>query len=223
MRLTGERVLVQTADLLPAQGKRAGWSQPTVLFANHAGHRDPLVLAANLPSSFLIADGTALASLPSKLRSLLDPLVVPPLNGDAVLRGGTPRERIRRALEAGHSVLVLPDGAPGVPASLSRFRLDALHAALETGSPIRAIGILGTSGVLQPPRNWKAGTGNWKLQTGNSKIGKGTAEVRWSEPFFAEIKDHSDVAALRERVRNALAGLCEDTLVSDTEPEPKGS
>ena len=97
------------------------------------------------------------------------------------------------------------------------------NAAQTTGSPIRAIGILGTSGVLQPPRNWKAGTGNWKLQTGNSKIGKGTAEVRWSEPFFAEIKDHSDVAALRERVRNALAGLCEDTLVSDTEPEPKGS
>jgi len=223
LRLTGERVLVQSADPSPSRGESAGWSQPTVLFANRAGQRDPLVLAATLPSSFLIANGTALTSLPSKMRSLLEPLVVAPLNGDAVPRGGTLRERIRRALEAGHSVLVLPDGPPGVPASLSRFRLDALHAALETGSPIRAIGVLGTSGIPQPPRNRKSETGSWKLGTGNSKVGNGTAEVRWGELFFAEGKDHAEVAALRERVRKALGRLCGDTVISEPESELKDS
>ena len=223
LRLTGERVIVPSADLVASPGNRPLWSEPTVLFANRASHRDPLLLVATLPSSFLIADSTALASLPSKIRSLLHPLVVPPLNADALPRGGTLRERIRRALEAGHSVLVLPDGPPGVPASLSRFRLDALHAALETGSPIRAIGVLGTSGTLEQGRSWKWATGNRELKRRNSELGNGTAEVRWGEPFFAEPKDHSDVAALRERVREALAGLCRDNAGSDAQFELKDS
>ncbi len=214
LRLTSERVIVQSAAPVPSPGNREAWSGPAVLFANRAGHRDPLVLAAALPSSFLIADGTALASLPSKMRSLLDPLVVPPLNGDTVPRGGTLRERIRRALEAGHSVLVLPDGPPGLPASLSRFRLDALHAALETGSPIRAVGVSGTSGIQQQSG---LAIGNWKSETGNSKLRNGTVEVRLGEPFFAEVEDHSDVAALRERVRKALALLCRNTVALDAE------
>ena len=213
LRLTGERVIVQSADIVPSPGKRPMWSEPMVVFANHG---DPLLLVATLPSSFLIADRTALSSLPAKIRSLLDPLVVPPLNGDAVPRGGTLREQIRRALEAGHSVLVLPDGPRGAPAPLSRFRLDALHAALETSSPIRAVGVLGTSGILQQ-------TGSRKLEIENSKLGNGTAEVRLGEPFFAEVKDHSDVATLRERVRKALAALCRDTLASDAERERKDS
>jgi acyl carrier protein len=193
LRLTGERVAVKCAD-------RAAWTQPAVLFANRAGPLDPLVLAASLPSPFLIAESTALASLPPRMRSLLDPLVVPPLNGDAAPPGGTLRERIRRALEDGHSVLVLPDGPPGVAPSLSRFRLAALHAALETGRPVRAIGVLGTAGILLPLINRKLGTRNLKLENG-------MAEVRFGGPFAAEQKDHSDVAALRERVRAALAAL----------------
>ena len=221
LRLTGERVIVRSADLVASPSKSAVWSEPTVLFVNRVSHRDPLLLAATLPSSFLIADATALASLPSNIRSLLDQLVVQPLNGNALPRGGTLRERIRRALEAGHSVLVLPDGPPGVPASLSRFRLDALHAALETGSRIRTIGLLGTSGTVQQRRSWKLATGNRELETGNSKLGNGTAEVRWAEPFFAEIKDHSEVAALRDRVREALAELCRDDAGSDAESERK--
>jgi len=217
LRLTGERVIVRSADLVASPSKSAVWSEPTVLFVNRVSHRDPLLLAATLPSSFLIADATALASLPSNIRSLLDQLVVQPLNGNALPRG----ERIRRVLEAGHSVLVLPDGPPGVPASLSRFRLDALHAALETGSRIRTIGLLGTSGTVQQRRSWKLATGNRELETGNSKLGNGTAEVRWAEPFFAEIKDHSEVAALRDRVREALAELCRDDAGSDAESERK--
>jgi 1-acyl-sn-glycerol-3-phosphate acyltransferase len=223
LRLTGERVIVQRADLVPSPGKRAMWSEPAVLFANRAGDLDPLVLAATVPSSFLIADSSALASLPSEMRWLLDPLVVPPVNGDAVPRGGTLRERIRRALEAGHSVLVLPDGPPGAPASLSRFRLDALHAALETGSPMRAVAVLGTSTIRRQSRSRKLATRKWKAETGNSQLGNLTAEVRLGEPFFAEGMDHSEVAALRERVREALAGLCRDTLASDVESELKGS
>jgi len=141
---------------------------------------------------------------------------VPPLNGDAVPRGGTLRQRIRRALERGHSVLVLPDGPPGVPASLSRFRLDALHAALDTGSSICAVGVLGTSGILQQSRTRKG-------QSGNSSVGDATVQVRLGEPFSVKLKDHSDVAALRERVREGLARLCGDTVTPDATSELKGS
>jgi acyl carrier protein len=219
LQLTGERVTVKGAD-------RVAWTRPAVLFANRAGHLDPLVLAATLPSPFLIADSATLASLPTRMSSLLGPLVVPPLNGDAAPPGGTLRERIRRALEDGHSVLVLPDGSSGAPPSLSRFRLDALHAALETGSPIRAIGVLGTSGILPAC----GGLRNWKLETRNSKIGKATAEVRLGEPLSApapealhrpssgasapdsgakgvHVRSYSH-AILREDVRRAIAELC---------------
>jgi hypothetical protein len=46
---------------------------------------------------------------------------------------------------------------------------------------------------------------------------------RLGELLFAEAQDHADVAALRERVRKALAGLCGDAVISDTESELKGS
>src|SRR5207249_2561956 len=80
--------------------------------------------------------------------------------------GGTLRQRIRHALEDGRSVLVFPDGPPGVPAHLSRFRLDAIHAALETSTPIYPIGIRNGRQGLEGSRNSGLESRNSKLETG---------------------------------------------------------
>ncbi len=193
LRLTGAKVAVRHSPTVAA-------SEPTLLVANRAGHLDPLVLAATLPSPFLIAEATTLASLPSRMRSLLNPLVVPPLNGDAAPRGGVLRDRIRRALEEGHSVLVFPDGPPGLPVPLSRFRLDAFHAAVDTGSAMRAVGVQGTSGIM---RTGQIG----RPSAAKKELHHGAAEVRLGNPFRPDAAERWEIAMLRERVRTAIADL----------------
>jgi 1-acyl-sn-glycerol-3-phosphate acyltransferase len=103
--------------------------------------------------------------------------------------GGTLRQRLCHALERGHSVLVFPDGPIGAPAHLSRFRLDAFHAALATGSPIIPVAVR-----------------KWKFENRKSKT-----EVRLSDPIQAEMARHRELSALREQLRETIAKLCQLT------------
>jgi len=93
---TGQEVEVTGLEKLEA-GRSA------VLVANHPGRLDALIVAAALPESFLLSDAGALAAVP-----LLEPLVVEPLKGNHAPPGGTQKQRIQRALAAGHSVVVFP-------------------------------------------------------------------------------------------------------------------
>ncbi len=193
--LSNQGISVQGNSLI-ARGK------PVVLFANRAGRLDPLVLAAVIRSPFFIADAAALSSLPSDAASLLKPLVIAPLSGDLKPPGGTLRQRIRRVLEEGYSVLVLPDGPTGAPPQLSRFRLDAIHAAVATSSPIYPIGVRETARILRPFGNSKFENRNSKLETrDNPKVSVG-------EPIRPPRADPAELVELRERVRGAIAELC---------------
>ncbi|MHB8656062.1 MAG: AMP-binding protein [Terriglobia bacterium] len=184
---TGHGVTVETADKISLDG-------PVVLVANRAGRVDPLVLAASLRLPFLIADASSLALLSREARFLLSPIVVPLVHGGVAPPGGTLKQRIQQGLAAGHSVLVLPDGPVGVSPSLSRFRLDAFHAAVETGTPVLPVGILGTSHILEPGR----------------RLGvRGEAKIFVGKPIRLENTNGNGIAAERERVREALAQLCD--------------
>ena len=156
---------------------------------------DPLILAATLPSPFLIADASALASLPREVRFLLRPLVAPRIHDSDAPPGGTLQQRILKGLEAGYSVLVLPDGPAGVAPSLSRFRLDAFHAALETSTAIQPIVVMGTSHVLDRGR-----------QPGP----RDEAKILVGDPLPVA-NTNGSVAGERERVREAIADLCRDS------------
>ncbi len=186
LRFSGQGVTVQGGELIPR-------AEPAVLFANRASRLDPLVLAAAIPSPFLIADATALKSLLPEAAFLLKPLVIGPVNGEVAPRGGTLRQRIRRSLEDGHSVLVFPDGPAGAPAHLSRFRLDAIHAAVATSSPIHPIGVQGTPNLLQP---------------GGRRAGRSELRIAIGERIRPQMTDPSELFKLRERVREAIAKLC---------------
>jgi 1-acyl-sn-glycerol-3-phosphate acyltransferase len=107
--------------------------------------------------------------------------------------GGTLRQRIRRGLGEGHSVMVLSEGPPTVPAHLSRFRLDALDAAVQTSSPIYPLGVRGTSPILSMGR----------------RISKhGVAKITVGEPIGLQIDDARELVVLREQIREAIAKLC---------------
>ncbi len=166
-------------------GDAAGQKIPAVLFANRVGPLDPLVLAAILPSPFRIADASVLRSLPSGAAFLLRPLVVDPAAPGAQRPpGGTLRERIRRALEEGYSVLVLSEGPVGAPAHQSRFRLDGLDAARQVPSPLVPIALRATTDG---------------------------PTVRIGPPIPVEAGDSAELSELRERVRKSIALLCQPT------------
>jgi 1-acyl-sn-glycerol-3-phosphate acyltransferase len=122
----------------------------------------------------------------------LKPLVASPVNGNSMPPGGTLRARIHQELKAGHSVLVLADGPVGVPAHLSRFRLDAFHAAIEAGAPVQPIGLLGTSQILEPGRLTSA---------------RDEARVLVGQPIRLLETDLNGLAGRREQVRDALVRL----------------
>ncbi len=193
IRLAARSILWWTGNGVRVEGAEHVWRKgPVVLVANRAGRVDPLVLAAMVPSPFIIADATALALLSPEERFLLKPLVASPVNGNAMPPGGTLRARIHQELKAGHSVLVLADGPVGVPPHLSRFRLDAFHAAVETGAPMQPIGLLGTSQILEPGR-----------LTGL----RDEAKILMGQPIRLAELDHTGLPGVRERIREALARL----------------
>jgi acyl carrier protein len=167
--------------------------RPSVLMANRAGAADALVLAATLPMPVRFADSGALDSLPGAVAYLLRPIVLPALREPALPPGGTLRQRIRQGLEDGHSVMVFSEGPPTVPARLSRFRLDALDGAVQTGCPIYPLGVRGTSSILS---------------RGSRMAGRGEAKIAVGEPIYIQINDARELVVLREQVREAIAKLC---------------
>jgi acyl-CoA synthetase (AMP-forming)/AMP-acid ligase II/1-acyl-sn-glycerol-3-phosphate acyltransferase/acyl carrier protein len=212
LRLAGEEVEVRGDALagIPA----------AVLLSNRAGRLDPLVAAASLPSNFLIGEPAVLGSLPPSLAFLLEPLVVSPVYGETAPRGGTLRQRIRRALEDGQTVLMFPDGPPGTAPRISRFRLEAFQAAAATSSAIIPIGLRGTEHVLEPARRSRCA--NFRIEDGTAELESagfassraaenGTGTLSVGRALHAEESDPREITRMRERVREALAELCGDS------------
>lgn len=197
LRLTGERVLVTGDAIIHAQ--------PMVLVASRAGRFDPLVLMAAIRSPFLIADSAVLSGLPPSVAFLLKPLQISPVYGETAPKGGTLRQRIRQALEDGRSVLVFPEGPVGRPVELSRLRLDPIYAAAATMSSIVPIAVQGTSAALELKGNSRSASRDSGSHALASVDG---IRVCVGEPLRVEVTDHREVAAVRSRVRRALADLC---------------
>ena len=187
LRLLGHKVTVEGGDKIDR-------AHPAVFVANRAGILDPLVLAATIPSPFLLADGSSLESLPRMAPFLLERLVLPPLKDVGSPPGGTLRQRIRHGIEKGHSVLVLSEGPPTAPAHLSRFRLDGIDAAVRTSSPIYPVGIQGTSHILAM----------------SGRVGsQQKARVSVGEAIVPRIRDPRELVVLREQIREAIGKLCD--------------
>lgn len=101
---------------------------PCVWTATRADALDPLLVAASFRSPFVFADSRNFANLPVLYAFMLAPLA-------ADSEGGL-ESRIRSALDAGNSVVVLADNALGETIPRSRFRLEAFAAAKNSGVPV---------------------------------------------------------------------------------------
>jgi len=219
-------ILSVAKDLAPKlpyqeQTERSPASAPAVLMASRTGPLDPLVLAAALPLRFLFSDSAALAGLPRPAAFLLRPLVMSPINGPingqrlASNPSGAdaPPRAIRHALEAGCSVLVFPDSAPGSAPHRSRFRLDSIRAAAETSSPIYPVTVQGTYDHASAHHSAGFRDADPSEESNRELDGDGLArrrgevqvEVRLGEPVRPQADD--DHAAIRQQVRERIARL----------------
>jgi 1-acyl-sn-glycerol-3-phosphate acyltransferase len=109
-------------------------------------------------------------------------------------------ERIRRGI----SVVVFPEGTRGVGRELLPFKKGGFVLAIETGTPIAPIAVVGTAAVL--PKK-------------SLKIESGVVEVRIGEPIETQAVALKDKDRILRAVRESIAGLLGNTLV---EPRPYG-
>jgi fatty-acyl-CoA synthase len=185
LALIGQPVKLELAAPLPNP-------TPSILVANRAGSLDAVILTAALPRLVLLADTGDVAFMEPRISRLLRHLVVQPVPSETYPPGGRLRERIKQALEEHEYVLVLSESAPGEPAHLSRFRLDAFHAAEITGKPLVPVGVRGTSHVLDPRHRGMH-------HRAVIKIGRAIKPGSCAE---------REIVELRERVRAEIAELC---------------
>jgi acyl-CoA synthetase (AMP-forming)/AMP-acid ligase II/1-acyl-sn-glycerol-3-phosphate acyltransferase len=183
MRLTGPRVRLE-----PETGLDGA---PALLVANREGSLDALILAASLRVPFVLAGTSEVEYRQHPAGQLLRHLVVGPVPNADTPPGGRLRDRIRHALEAGHSVLVLPDNAIGSRSSSSRFRLDAFHAAVLASRPIVPLAVRGTAYALDP-RHYGVDH---------------NATIRVGRPIDPGSCDQRQLVELRDRVRAEIAEL----------------
>ncbi|MGH9395420.1 MAG: AMP-binding protein [Terriglobia bacterium] len=187
--------------------------KPAVLLSNRAGHLDPLVAAAQLRGLFCFADPTLLRALPRAAAFLLKPFSMPLISGGAPPPGGTLRGRIEHCLARGRTVLVFPDGPVGAPPERSRFRLDALRAAVAARASVYPMLFRGTEGVTWPDRDSE-------LRSRSSEIGMEGPEVSdvrgnsqpsivMGEAMTPESPDLDALVRFRERVRESLGSLAQ--------------
>jgi acyl carrier protein len=159
---------------------------PAVLVSNRAGRLDPVVVAAAVRGPVWFADPAALAGLPRSSADLLRRLVAAPLYGPRA------KHAIRRVLQKDGIVVVFPESAIGEAPRRSRFRLDAIHAAVDTASPLYPAAITGTEHILESARHPAL----------RKKV-----KVVIGEPVWSRGRDVREIARLREDLRSRIADL----------------
>jgi len=97
----------------------------------------------------------------------------------------------RRTLDAGLSVMLFPEGTRSRDGALQPFKDGAFQLAIEAGVPVLPIVVDGTHACRPKGSLW---------------FGRARARARVLAPVPTEGLGPGDVAALRERVREAIAG-----------------
>jgi 1-acyl-sn-glycerol-3-phosphate acyltransferase len=187
LRLAGIGPRVGGLDLLPAK-------RPFVILANHASYLDGLVLAAALPIDFAFVAkrelvegpiaGTFLKRLGTVFVERFDPA------------GGVETARdLMRALEAGKSLAMFPEGTFDRRSGLRAFHVGAFSAACQTGVAVVPVGLSGTRGILRGQSNF--------ARRGQIQVALGPAIRPRGDDWHAAL-------ALRDEAREAILALCRE-------------
>jgi 1-acyl-sn-glycerol-3-phosphate acyltransferase len=116
--------------------------------------------------------------------------------GDVRVRRGDPESRaeayeeLKSWILRGASVMVFPEGTRSPDGELLPFRNGAFRLALETGTPVLPLAVVGSRRALRK---------------GSLVFGRATADVAVLEPESVEGRGTEDVEDLRDTVRDRIA------------------
>jgi 1-acyl-sn-glycerol-3-phosphate acyltransferase len=183
LALSGCSLRLEGAEHLTATGG------PVILAANHASYLDVVVLLAALRRPFRFVAKQELARAPLVGR------VIRKVGHLTVERGRASQsvahaERVTRALHAGLSVLVFPEGTFVRAAGILPFRLGGFKGAVDTGRPVIPVTIRGVREIL-PAFAWLPAPG--------------PITVAVSAPIAAEADGWRAMVRLRDRTRAEIS------------------
>lgn len=169
--------------------------KPVIYAANHASYMDAVIALAFLPAGTRFVAKKELFSLPiiGRFMQKMGYLSVDRMN---LSKGLEDTVEIESALNAGHSVLIFPEGTFGYAAGLRPFRLGAFKIASEASVPVIPVAIKGARKILRD--------GSWLMQPNRVK-------VTICEPIYPTGNDWSGITWLRQTVRAKIAQYCGET------------
>jgi acyl carrier protein len=163
-----------------------------VLMVNRSGPADLPALAAALPVALFPADYRAVTTLPAPLQFLFQPLVIVAVDSETNPPGGTLRQRIEQTLRNGETVVAFADGPIGASPARSRFRLEAIQAARETGAAVYPVYL---------DSSWFPDG----AAEANGPGGIGSVTVAVGTPLYPDGDDPRRLIELRDEIRRAIA------------------
>jgi 1-acyl-sn-glycerol-3-phosphate acyltransferase len=174
-----------------------------VVVANHESQADPFLL------SFLPFDMRWVA----KEELFWQPVVgwAMRFGGDIPIRRGEGESvrmmmaECKRALAGGISVMMFPEGTRSKDGNLLPFRDGAFRLAIEAGVPILPVALTGTRAMRPKHSKW---------------FGRAHACARILDPIPTTGLGEADVAALRDRARDAIGGALPDLRRRYSTPPP---
>jgi 1-acyl-sn-glycerol-3-phosphate acyltransferase len=161
---------------------------PYVVVSNHESFVD-ILLISHLPTEMKWMSKIEIMKIPGlgwMMRLVRD---IPLTRGDSTSGAAALAASIER-LESGVSVMIFPEGTRSKTGEMRKFRAGAFKIAIEGQYPILPLAVHGTRDALRK-NDWR--------------IGNAEAEVRVLEPISTEGLTMSDMPALRDRVREAIA------------------
>jgi 1-acyl-sn-glycerol-3-phosphate acyltransferase len=179
-RALGVRVTVQGAELVEEGG-------PFVFTPNHQAHIDIAALLGYLPGNNRFASKKELFDEPV-LGAVMRTLGMLPVDRDDPMKS---IDVLNRAVAAGHSIIIFPEGTRSRDGDLLPFKKGAFVAAIEMGFPVVPIILKGTRRVM--PKG------------GYLTIHPGDVEIVVKPPIPTAGLGYDDRERLRDAVRDIIA------------------
>ena len=162
--------------------------RPYVVVANHESFVD-MLLISHLPFEMKWMSKSEFFKIPFMGWMML-------LAGDIRIERGTKKAGVQALLDCRDrlakkvSVMIFPEGTRSKTGELGEFKDGAFRLALQTGTPILPLAVLGTRDALIK-HDWR--------------FGYSRAEVKVLEPIPTDGLGKDDVEALRDRTRDVIA------------------
>jgi 1-acyl-sn-glycerol-3-phosphate acyltransferase len=170
---------------------------PAVVMANHESLFDPAVLMRSTPSPLRFVVKREVSRVPVFGRALSAMGHVFIDRGDSE-EADRALDRAAKAISAGRTVLVFPEGTRAETDALLPFKRGGFRLAVRAGVPILPVGIAGTGRIL-PKRGGFQGRGDVALVVGEPVPTSGYG-VRELDALIARVRN--DVEALRGHARS---------------------